>query len=47
MPAKMRKLPGKNLYKVTDSKGHVHAKASKKKDAQAVLRIIGASRKRK
>jgi len=47
MPAIMRKIRGKNLYRVTDAKGHVHAKATSKKNAEAVVRIINVSSKRK
>ena len=47
MPAKMRKLPGKRLYKVTDDKGHVHAKGTTKEKAEAQVRILNQARKPK
>ncbi len=40
MPATMRKLPGRNLYRVTDNKGKVHAKATTKSKAEAQIRLL-------
>jgi len=39
MPAKMRKLPGKNLYRVSTPNG-VHAKGTTKKKAKAQVRLL-------
>jgi hypothetical protein len=40
MPAKMRKIRNKNKYRVTDNKGHVHAKSTTRKKAEAQVRIL-------
>jgi hypothetical protein len=40
MPAKMRKIRNKNRYRVTDNKGHVHAKSTTKRKAEAQVRIL-------
>ena len=40
MPAKMRKLPGKRLYRVTDNKGKIHAFGTTKRKAEAQVRIL-------
>ena len=42
MPVKMRKLPGRKLWRVTDNKGKVHAKGTTKKKAEAQVRILNA-----
>lgn len=44
MPAKMRKLPNKRLWRVTDSKGKVHAKGTTKKKAEAQVRLLNSLR---
>lgn len=38
-PVKIRKLPNKNRYRVSDSK-HVHAKSTTKKKAEAQARLL-------
>jgi hypothetical protein len=40
MPVYMRKIRNKNRYIVKDSKGHVHAKSTTKRKAQAQVRIL-------
>jgi hypothetical protein len=44
MPAKMRKLPNKNLYRVKDNKGKVYAKNTTKKKAEAQVRLLNSLR---
>jgi hypothetical protein len=46
MPARMYKLPNRNKWRVRDSKGHIHAKETSKKNAEAVVRIVNANRKK-
>ena len=43
-PAKARKLPNQNKWRVTDTKGHIHAKATTKKKAEAQVRILNTKR---
>ena len=40
MPAKMRKIRNRNLWRVTDSKGHVHSFGTTKRKAEAQVRIL-------
>jgi len=40
MPAKMRKLPRKNLWRVRDNKGKIHAFGTTKKKAEAQVRLL-------
>jgi hypothetical protein len=40
MPAKMRKIRNKVRWRVTDSKGKVHAKSTTKRKAAAQVRIL-------
>ena len=40
MPAKMRKIRNKKLWRVTDNKGKIHAKGTTKKKAEAQVRIL-------
>lgn len=42
MPAHMRKIRGKRLWRVTDNKGHVHAKGTTKRKAEAQVRILNS-----
>jgi hypothetical protein len=42
MPAHMRKIRGKRLYRVTDAKGRVHAKGTTKSKAEAQVRILNS-----
>jgi hypothetical protein len=42
MPAHMRKIRNKNRYRVTDSKGKVHAKSTTKRKAEAQVRILNS-----
>ena len=48
MPIKIRKLPNKELYKVTNSKtGKVHAYATTKENAVKQSRLLNALDKKK
>jgi len=40
MPAKMRKIRGKRLWRVTDNKGKIHAFGTTKKKAKAQVRLL-------
>jgi hypothetical protein len=40
MPARMRKIRNKNLWRVSDSKGRIFAKGTSKKRAEAQVRIL-------
>lgn len=44
MPAMMRKLPKQNRYRVFDSKGHIHAKSTTKRKAEAQIRLLNGVR---
>ena len=40
MPAHLRKLPGKNLYRVKDAEGRIHSYGTTKKRAKAQVRLL-------
>lgn len=42
MPVFMRKIRNKRLWKVVDSKGHVHAKGTSHKKAEAQVRLLNS-----
>jgi hypothetical protein len=40
MPAYKRKLPHSRMYRVRDAKGHVYAKRTTKRKAEAQVRLL-------